>query len=410
VFSPNGDDYAYPYRTEGGSFIASSGNAPLGPFDIDAFSSAAVGFGPDGKGLVYVRKRDGVFHASESGIVDGPFDNVRVFYGSVAAKMGYIGKVGGEFTVYANGSSYGPYASVEKARFLPDGSGISFVYTEKGPTGLVFGAFLNGAVLSPYVKTQEPRYSESGSHSFLVGLEKCAGGLRYVVNIDGERKFETETALSVGQPLWSPAEDRMAFLVQDSGDKKYRIHCGESILGPFADLPYGMCWRKGDDLPTFSLPSGAGWTLYAGTEKLLDSPMRIFDASWSPDGKRLAYLTDGKTGMDVMVDGKKLGSYAQVNFIGWSPDSKTFAYYEERAGRTIHVGAASFGGFANAYSSSWSKDGRALAFGTVVENGAAYTKVIIGGKMYTGNISAPGIEPQVIGYFDKGELRTIVVK
>lgn len=173
-----------------------------------------------------------------------------------------------------------------------------------------------------------PALSPDGKHLAYINLDDTAGNTPVMVaQADGkEARPLLPNNAQVGTaytPRWSPDGSQITFTATSGTiptSKAPKIPGRDSPLRAFFDRLTGVSVAEAHGLPAFLYIVGAdGKGLHRLSEKGLDDPR----AAWSPDGKRLAFLsgTFGVTLVDL-ASGKEQHITDQGNFGGISWASK----------------------------------------------------------------------------------------
>jgi TolB protein len=138
----------------------------------------------------------------------------------------------------------------------------------------------------------------------------------------------------------------------------------------------------GDDAIVFASDAAGGAHIYVGAQKLTSGHGRDYNPVWSPDGRRILFVSD-RDGNEELYEMRRDGSGLRRltrNGVAdatpaWSPDGRRIAFARGRAGaRQLYVMPSS-GGQARllvrspergmeSWSPSWSPDGHRIVFAT----------------------------------------------
>jgi len=181
----------------------------------------------------------------------------------------------------------------------------------------------------------------------------------YVMNADGSELVRlTDNPADDMAPIWSPGGSRLAFLsTRENNGQIYVMNADGSQQTRLTDSRITLSpptWSPdGTHLAFTSYAAGQGDDIYAmaitdrmdaegqGAIRLTDDPGSDRDPTWSPDGTRLAFITDRDGYAQVYVmnaDGSEQTPLADmpgsVYGVRWSPDGKRLLFVFDNA---VHV-------------------------------------------------------------------------
>jgi len=185
------------------------------------------------------------------------------------------------------------------------------------------------------------------------------GGGLFVMNADGSGQTRlTDYPAGSGQPAWSPNGKRIAFVLTDG---------------------YGN-----SEIHVMNAAPLEGGTRGTNAVNLTDNPAADYGPAWSPDGTRIAFMSDRDGNVEIYVmnaaplEGGTRGSNA-VNLTknwandsrpAWSPNGQRIAFASDRWGNSeIYVMNADGSNAMNLtdnaaddFQPAWSPDGTRIAF------------------------------------------------
>jgi len=216
----------------------------------------------------------------------------------------------------------------------------------------VYDVFVVYAADMQWVKVaslaDQPRFSPDGKRIAFRSRQSQKPGL-YAVNIQGSNEVSITTSDEAGFPAWSPDGKRIAYVIYDVEQNSWRIWItsadgqGEAMQlvsgwapdwGPKGNLAYTGCNEGGGHC-------GIRFT----TDEHLASPILItadprdIGLAWSPDGTKIAYMSDHDGNWEIYTVGvpfpevKRLTiNEANDGLPAWSPDGQYIAFVSDRDG------------------------------------------------------------------------------
>lgn len=240
--------------------------------------------------------------------------------------------------------------------WTPDGDDVAYIATSPGKAELVVGGETLGdsADVFPF----RPEFLDSG-----LVLYTADGGIRQLDPASG-----TVSSVPFSARL---TVDRPEYARRDFGVGDFRSGAVKGIVTPALS-------PDGEQVAFVALSDL--WIMRIGEppRQLTDDAWYESDPAWSPDGTRLAYVSDRDGELDLWIHDLASGEERRLEGISgaelypaWSPDSLSLAYHDQN-GVTHVVDVASGSTRAVAEPTfqpgrpSWSADGTRLAFAAVV--------------------------------------------
>jgi TolB protein len=194
----------------------------------------------------------------------------------------------------------------------------------------------------------QPRFSPDGRRLVFRSRQSQKPGL-YAANIQGNNEVSITTSDEAGFPAWSPDGRRIAFVIYDIEQNSWRIWItsadgqGEAVQlvsgwspawGPEGNLAYTGCNEGGGNC-------GIRFT----TDVNLTSPVLItadprdIGLAWSPDGTKIAYMSDHDGNWEIYTVGVPFPEVRRLTINeandglpAWSPDGQHLAFVSDRDG------------------------------------------------------------------------------
>ena len=247
-----------------------------------------------------------------------------------------------------------PSAPVSDPRISPDGTRILFAYSTIDMKGNKYDTHIwllplrerrpRQFTFSPFSETS-PRWSPDGSEILFLSNRPAEGEKAdeekkkrpqlFVIPADGgEARQITLVEEGVQHPIWSPDGRRILFLSRVFKGEKASEESDIKIIRRMRYRFDGQGFFEGKWTHLFSVPAKGG-----RAKQLTDGEYDVAAADWSPDGKRVAFVSYMDEDMDVT---RFRNIYAvpagggepellwkgegPINALGWSPDGENLAF------------------------------------------------------------------------------------
>ena len=276
-------------------------------------------------------------------------------------------QVGVGLRVLTEFGRWAPSWSPDGTRFVIAAGAPEPNWSPTGPSDLYVVDASTGAaarLTSTWDSEGSPRWSRDGSRIVFARrtYDPVAFELAVVAATGGEVRRLVADAYG---PEWAPDGRRVAF-----------ERAGHLFV---ADAETGVVWAPDGRTLYFAKSAGNVRDLFTvdpgggSVRRLTTSPSWDADPSWSPDGRRVAFVRGNPLTVLYMVgaDGRNLRRLgcpprSECRFPAWSPDGRRIAFVAFGNGRAaiIVVRADGRGGraIADGHSPAWSPGGRRIAF------------------------------------------------
>jgi Tol biopolymer transport system component/imidazolonepropionase-like amidohydrolase len=293
---------------------------------------------PDGKRILFASDRSGNYDIWQLTLADGKLTQL----------------------THDSGNDFNP-------AFSPDGAQIAFISDRTDAPGVyvMTPGSPEKIILPSTAKLAGVSWQPDGSHLFYNVLNNTQSGLATAALSDGKTQMLTEPTEDVFpfRAGWFGMDD---YLYTANGAlKRRKIGSATAQTIPFqaiVALPRNTYKRKTYDFdsqkpqPVMGIkgpavsPDGKQiafaalgdlWLLTKETktpERITQGPAMEIEPTWSPDGKKLAYVSDRAGNMDVWIRDLQTGQDRMLvdmgddlHFPSWSPDGSKVAFYQSDA-------------------------------------------------------------------------------
>ncbi|WP_205315657.1 amidohydrolase family protein, partial [Nonomuraea lactucae] len=387
----------------------------------DLYDIAQPDWAPDGATIVFQSYRDGVFNlwtirpdgSAITQLTTGPFDHREPRYSPDGRAIAYSSDAGGSYGIHLLDVATGktrvladtPAEEYEPA-WSPDGTKVAFVVADTRidvvdvatgtrstavtvPAGHVIHQpswLPNGTDIAYHLFHAGANYLASTADTLVTGEEVFPFRARF--SADG-RYFYTSAGAIRTRRLGSPSAGTVGFTAAlttttPKYDKRVRVF---DAPGSFPVVGIGS--------PTVS-PDGSTIAFRAlndiYTMRIGDKPIPLFRDPWwkadpdfSPDGRRLAFVTDRTGTLNIWVRDLATGTDRQLTHltdsaalsVRWSPDGKEMAYLDQDG--ALWVLDVATGDIQKVFDATfepgrptWSPDGKTIAMAAVVPYSRRY--------------------------------------
>jgi len=197
-------------------------------------------------------------------------------------------------------------------------------------------------------QADQPRFRPDGKRIAFRSRQSQKPGL-YIMGVDGNNETTITTSHEAGFSSWSPNGERIAFVIYDVAQNSWQIYItpadgkGKAMQlvagwapawGPEGNLAYTGCNEDGGNC-------GIRFTTdeNLGSPILITADPRDIGLAWSPDGARIAYMSDHDGNWEVYTVGVRFPEVRRLTINeandglpAWSPDGQHIAFISDRDG------------------------------------------------------------------------------
>ncbi len=202
----------------------------------------------------------------------------------------------------------------------------------------------------------------------------------YTIDVDGSTPIKL--ADNAGQPKWSPDGKRIVYTSYDSNTGTINLVDVSSRAITKLSTGFSPNWSPDGKQLLYVADDGLFIANADGStpgKMIVDRALRVWDAAWSPDGKRIALASQGKTDNSSILsiinsDGSGLNKISESTdevSLSWSPDGSQLIFVgdcgEQSHGNICIVNADGTNPRSLLHSRSavqpiWSPDGKQILF------------------------------------------------
>jgi tetratricopeptide (TPR) repeat protein len=246
-------------------------------------------------------------------------------------------------------STASPTPIPDYANNLPLGKIALPVYDQERQVYDIFVVYADDMRWAKAVSSaDQPRLSPDGDRIAFRSRQSQKPGL-YTVDIGGNNETVITTSDEAGFPAWSPDGQRIAFVVYNMVQNTWRIYItpadGQGEVrevvagwapdwGPEGNLAYTGCDEGGGNCGIRFTTDGN-----LGSPILITANPRDTGLAWSPDGTKIAYMSDNDGNWEVYTVGvpfpevrRLTMNEANDGLPTWSPDGQHIAFVSDRDG------------------------------------------------------------------------------
>ncbi len=336
-WSPDGKTIAFHAFWDGRYHIwtVSPGGGPPRQRTTGLYDDREPHWSPDGRQLVFSSDRSGTYDLWQLTLADGSLTQL----------------------THDSGNEFSP-------AFSPDGHQIAYVADRTDAPGIYLHTpgQTDTCIRPSGAKLTGLGWQPDGSHLYYNVLNNTQSGLETVALTDGQVQLLTQPAEDVFpfRPGWLSANEYL--YTADGLLKRRKTGNTTAQVIPFRAiiaLPHTTYTRKRYNFnlqqpqPVRGIkgaaisPNGRQiafaalgdlWLLTKGNpvpQRLTSGPIMEVEPSWSPDGTKLAYISDQDGNMDVWIRDMTTGQARNLvnmpdalHLPSWSPDGQTIAFYQ----------------------------------------------------------------------------------